>query len=73
MQLLHFKVSHKVCMHQFGWLSERGGNFLNLFQKECGTQKGWVPSEKGGGYNLREKLWQLQDLNIFVFLLRLWL
>ena len=48
MQLLHFKVSHKVCMHQFGWLSERGGNFLNLFQKECGTQKGWVPSEKGG-------------------------
>ena len=48
MQLLHFKVSHKVCMHQFGWLSERGGNFLNLFQKECGTQKGWVRSEKGG-------------------------
>ena len=21
-------------MHQFGWLSERGGNFLNLLQKE---------------------------------------
>ena len=29
-------------MHQFGWLSERGGN-LNLLQKEG------VPSEKGGG------------------------
>ena len=29
-------------MHQFGWLSERGGNFLNLLQKEG------VPSEKGG-------------------------
>ena len=27
-------------MHQFGWLSERGGNFLNLLLKEG------VPSEK---------------------------
>ena len=27
-------------MHQFGWLSERGGNFFNLLQKEGGTQKG---------------------------------
>ena len=35
-------------MHQFGRLSERGGNLLNLFQKEGGTQKGGgVPSEKG--------------------------
>ena len=72
MQLRHFKVSHTICMHQFGWLSERRGNFLNLFQKECGTQKGWFPSEKGergGSYNPREKLWQLQDLNILAFLL----
>ena len=23
-------------MHQFGWLSERGGNFFNLLQKERG-------------------------------------
>ena len=23
-------------MHQFRWLSERGGNFLNLLQKEGG-------------------------------------
>ena len=30
-------------MHQFGWFSERGRNFLNLFQKEG------VPSEMGGG------------------------
>ena len=38
-------------MHQFGWLSERGGgcNFLNLLQKEGDTQKGEIPSEKGGG------------------------
>ena len=27
---------------------KEGGNFLNLLQKETGTQKGWVPSEKGG-------------------------
>ena len=31
-------------MHQFGWLSERGGNFVNLLQKEEGTQKGGVPT-----------------------------
>ena len=44
-------------MHQFGWLSERGGNFLNLLQKEGGTQKGGgVPSEKGGSQPWR-KLW----------------
>ena len=35
-------------MHQFGWLSERGGNFLNLLQKEGVPRKG-APSEKGGG------------------------
>ena len=27
-------------MHQFGWLSDRGGNFLNLLHKEEGTKKG---------------------------------
>ena len=32
-------------MHQFGWLSEKGGNFLKLLQKEG------VPSEKGGVSN----------------------
>ena len=36
-------------MHQFGWISERGGNFLNLVQKKGGTQKGGIPSEKGRG------------------------
>ena len=37
-------------MHQFGWLSERGGNFLDLLQKERGTQKGGgVPQKRGGG------------------------
>ena len=36
-------------MHQLGWLSERGGNFLNLLQKEGGTQKvgGGFPHKKG--------------------------
>ena len=34
-----------------GWISERGGNFLNLLQKEGGTQKGQGSSlrnRKGG-------------------------
>ena len=35
-------------MHQFGLLSEIRGNFLSLLQKEEGSQKGEVPSEKGG-------------------------
>ena len=41
-------------MHLFGWLSERGGNFLNLLQKAGVPRKGegggggGVPSEKGG-------------------------
>ena len=39
-------------MHQFEWLSERGGNFLNFLQKEGVPRKGDVPSEKGvGGSN----------------------
>ena len=37
-------------MHQFGWLSERRGDFLNLLQKDEVLRKGeGVPSEKGGG------------------------
>ena len=36
-------------MHQFGWLSERGGNFLNLLQKEGYTQKLGGSLRKGGG------------------------
>ena len=36
--------------YQFAWLSERGGNFLNLLQKEGLPRKGGgVPSEKGTG------------------------
>ena len=39
-------------MHQFGWLSERGGNFFNLLQKEGGTQKGVMfPQKRGEGSN----------------------
>ena len=48
--VFHFKVFLRIYMHQFGWLSERRGNFINFLQKEGGTQKGGegVPSEKGG-------------------------
>ena len=38
-------------MHQFGCISGRGGdNFLNLLQKEGGTQKvgGGFPQKRGG-------------------------
>ena len=31
---------HTIYIHQFGWLSEREGNFLNFFQRDGGTQKG---------------------------------
>ena len=34
-----------IYMHQSGWLSERGGKFLNLLQK------GGVPRKGGGGSN----------------------
>ena len=50
-------------MHQFGWLSERGGNFLNLLQKEGVTQKGGVPSEKGGSYPEETMLIVLTGMN----------
>ena len=50
-------------MHQFGWLSKRRGNFLNLFQKEEGTQKGGVPSERRGG-----GVPTLEETMIYVFM-----
>ena len=37
---LHFKVFLRIYMQQFGWLSERGGNFLNLLQNKGVTRKG---------------------------------
>ena len=50
MELLPFKEFRTIYMHQIGWFSERGDNFLNLVQKEGeGTQKGeggLVPLEK---------------------------
>ena len=64
-------------MHQFGRLSERGGNFLNLLQKKGGTEKGsgWGggPQERrssnlGGNYVLKTiersgTSWQASKLN----------
>ena len=43
-----FKVFLTVYVHQFGWLSERGGNFLNLLQKEGG--RGGGGSNTGGNF-----------------------
>ena len=53
---LHFKVFLTIYLHQFGWFSERGGNFLNLLQKEGGTQKGRGSLRKGGVPTLEESL-----------------
>ena len=58
MELLHFKVFHTVCMHQFGWLLERRGNFSNLLQKEGGTQKGGGVLQKRGIPTLEETVGQ---------------
>ena len=41
-----------IYMQQFGWLSERGGNFLNLLQKEEGSL-----GKGGGGFQPWRKLW----------------
>ena len=43
-----------IYVNQFGRFTERGGgggNFLNLLQKEGGTQKGGFPQKRGGGSN----------------------
>ena len=39
-----------IYLHQFGWLSERGGNFLNSLQKEGVPRKGGGGSNPGGNY-----------------------
>ena len=41
-------------MHQCRWLSERGGNFLNLLQKDGDTQKGG-----GGGVPTLEEIMKM--------------
>ena len=38
-QHLHFKMFLTIYMHQFEWLSERGGNFLICFRKRGFPQK----------------------------------
>ena len=37
-------------MHQFEWLSERGGNFFNLLQKEGVSSEKEGESNPGGNY-----------------------
>ena len=53
-------------MHQFGWLSERGGYFLNSFQKEGVPKKGggflqrWGDSNPGGNYEwISMQMWRM--------------
>ena len=51
-------------MHQFGWLSERGGNFFNLFQKEGVTQRVGGVCVCGGGPTLEETMeWKSHHQN----------
>ena len=46
-----------ICIHQFGWLLERGGNILTLHQKEGGTQKeGGFPQKKRGVLTLEKTM-----------------
>ena len=43
-----FKMFLTICMHLFGWLSEGGGNFLNLLQKEGVPRRGeGFPQKRG--------------------------
>ena len=45
-------------MYQFGWLSERGGNFLNLLQEEGDLERGWgFPQKKRGEEGDLERGW----------------
>ena len=49
-------------MHQFGWLLEREGNFLNLLQKEGVPRKGGGGSlRKGGVPTLEETMDKIID------------
>ena len=56
-QHLHFKVFLTICMHRSGWLSERGGNFLNLLQKKGDTQKEEGFPQKKGDSNPGGNYW----------------
>ena len=46
---------HTIYMHHFGWLSDRGANFLNLLQKEgvCRNEGG---AGRGGAFKPWRKL-----------------
>ena len=56
-QHLHFKVFVTNYMHQFGWLSERGGQLFKF-----ASERGGVPTNEGGslrkgGFQPWRKLW----------------
>ena len=50
-------------VHQFGWLSERGGNFLNLLQKEGVPRKGRLHQKTGGEFPTLEETMVLTKLH----------
>ena len=52
-------------MHQFGWLSERVGNFFNLLQKEGALRKGKGGSNPGENHGM---VWDVIDDNIKIII-----
>ena len=42
---------HTICMHQFRWLSERGGYFLKFASESGGYPERGDSLRKGGGSN----------------------
>ena len=60
-------------MHQFGWLSGRGGNFLNLHQKDEGTQKGGGGSFRKGGIPTLEETMESDVFEKTITFSKMWL
>ena len=63
-------------MYHFGWLSERGGNFLNLLQKEGGTQKGGFLKKRGVStleetMGLRSLSRKRMVINVYTFVIQI--
>ena len=59
-------------MHQFGWLLERGDNFLNLLKEEGGTQKGGVGFPQKRGIRTLEETMNIYTLfkKIYMYIIR---
>ena len=53
-------------MHQFGWLSERGGNFLKFASERGGYPEKWGSLRKCGGVQTWRKLWLYNHLSVSI-------